>query len=80
MSEFKISNDDDIVKSDEGLVFNPYNSNNVEITLNQVQSILSMYGISAKISNMNLYKRAFIHKSYILEGVERPFLSIFKNS
>ena len=64
MSEFKISNDDDIVKSDEGLVFNPYNSNNVEITLNQVQSILTKYGISAKVSNMNLYKRSFIHKSY----------------
>ena len=64
MSEFKISNDDDIVKSDEGLVFNPYNSNNVEITLNQVQSILTRYGISAKVSNLNLYKRSFIHKSY----------------
>jgi len=64
MTEFKISNDDDIVKSDEGLVFNPYNSTNIEITLNQVQSILTRYGISAKISNMNLYKRAFIHKSY----------------
>ena len=64
MSEFKISHDDDIIKSDEGLVFNPYNSNNVEITLNQVQSILTRYGISAKVSNLNLYKRSFIHKSY----------------
>ena len=64
MSEFKISNDDDIVKSDEGLVFNPYNPNNTEITLNQVQSILAKYGISAKIDNLNLYKRSFIHKSY----------------
>ena len=26
MSEFKISHDDDIVKSDEGLVFNPVQS------------------------------------------------------
>ena len=64
MTEFKISHDDDIVKSDEGLIFNPYNSNNVEITLSQVQSILTKYGISAKVSNLNLYKRAFVHKSY----------------
>ena len=45
MTEFKISHDDDIIKSDEGLVFNPYNPNNIEITLNQVQSILTKYGI-----------------------------------
>jgi ribonuclease III len=64
MSEFKISHDDDIIKSDEGLVFNPYNSNNVEITLNQVQSILTKYGVPGKVHNMSLYKRAFVHKSY----------------
>ncbi len=64
MSEFKISHDDDIIKSEEGLVFNPYNSNNVEITLNQVQSILTKYGVPGKVHNMSLYKRAFVHKSY----------------
>jgi dsRNA-specific ribonuclease len=64
MSEFKIAHDDDIIKSDDGLIFNPYNPNNVEITLNQVQSILTKYGISTKITNLNLFKRAFIHKSY----------------
>ena len=64
MSEFKISHDDDIIKSDEGLVFNPYNSNNVEITLNQVQSILTKYGVPGNVHNMSLYKRAFVHKSY----------------
>ena len=64
MSEFKISHDDDIIKSDEGLVFNPYNSNNVEITLSQVQSILTKYGVPGKVHNLSLYKRAFVHKSY----------------
>ena len=64
MTEFKISHDDDIIKSDEGLVFNPYNPNNVEITLSQVQSILTKYGIPGKVSNLSLYKRAFVHKSY----------------
>lgn len=64
MTEFKISNDDDIIKSEEGLIFNPYNNNNVEITLSQVQSILTKYGIPGKVHNLNLYKRAFVHKSY----------------
>jgi dsRNA-specific ribonuclease len=64
MSDFKISHDDDIIRSDEGLVFNPYNSNNVEITLNQVQSILTKYGVRGPVHNMALYKRAFVHRSY----------------
>tara|TARA_A100001015_G_scaffold203481_2_gene227355 strand:+ start:372 stop:1370 length:999 start_codon:yes stop_codon:yes gene_type:complete len=71
MTEFKIANDDDIIKSDEGLIFNPYNSNNHEITLNDVQCILSKYGIPfPKIDNIQLYKRAFIHRSY----TKRPHL------
>ena len=54
----------DIVKVDEELIFNPYNPNNKEITLNEVQSILTSYGITAKINNLELYKRAFVHASY----------------
>lgn len=64
MNELKISNDDDIVKTDEGLIFNPYNSNNVEITLSQVQYILTKYGVKGPVHNMALYKRAFVHRSY----------------
>jgi len=64
MSEFKISNDDDIIKSEDGLIFNPYNSNNTKITLNQVQSILTRYGVPSKVHNIALYERSFVHKSY----------------
>lgn len=64
MAELKLLHDDDIIKSDEGLIFNPYNPNNVEITLNDVQSILTKYGIPPTVHNLNLYKRAFVHKSY----------------
>lgn len=64
MTEFKISHDDDLIKTDDGLVFNPYNSNNVEITLSQVQSILTKYGVPGKVHNMALYNRAFVHRSY----------------
>ena len=59
-----ITNDDDVIQEDDNLVFDPYNPNNIEITLNDVQSILNKYGITAKIHNIDLYKRAFIHKSY----------------
>ena len=56
--------DDDIIKSDEGLIFNPYNPLNSEIRLSDVQSILSRYGLPPKVYNMELYRRAFIHRSY----------------
>lgn len=59
-----ILNDEDIIRSEEGLIFNPYNPLNVEITLNDVQRILTKYGIPPIIYNMKLYKRAFVHRSY----------------
>jgi dsRNA-specific ribonuclease len=56
--------DDDIIKSEDGLVFNPYNLLNVEITLSDVQFILTKYGIPPIVNNLALYKRAFVHRSY----------------
>jgi dsRNA-specific ribonuclease len=47
------------------VVFSPYNSNNIEITEEDVISILTEYGLPGRVTNMNLYKRAFIHRSYI---------------
>ena len=64
MDETKIAHDDDIIKSDDGLIFNPYNPLNKEITLNEVQSILTKYGVPPIVNNLDLYKRAFVHKSY----------------
>ena len=63
-------NDPDIQPSVDGLIFNPYNSLNVEITLSEVQYILKNYGVHYNIDNINLYNRAFIHRSY----VKRPAL------
>ena len=62
--------DPDIQQSPEGLIFNPFNPLNIEITLNDVQSILKNYGVKYNIDNINLYMRAFIHRSY----VKRPAL------
>ena len=64
MTDKQISHDDDILKTDEGLVFNPYNPLNTEITLNEVQCILTKYGVPSVINNIALYKRAFVHRSY----------------
>jgi dsRNA-specific ribonuclease len=57
--------DDDIQRTEDGLVFNPYNSENIEITLNDVQCILTKYGLPPLVYNMDLYKRAFVHRSYV---------------
>jgi len=57
--------DDDVVRGEDGLIFNPYNPSNIEITLSEVQSILLKYGLPTdKIVNMELFKRAFVHRSY----------------
>ena len=64
MTDFKINHDDDIVRTEDGLIFNPYNPLNVKITLSEVQSILSKYGLPATVDNVALYERAFVHRSY----------------
>ena len=59
-----ILQDGDVTKCGEQLIFNPFNNENCEITLNDVQSILKRYGITAPVHNIELYKRAFVHSSY----------------
>jgi len=56
-----VSHDDDI---DENLIFNPFNPLNKQISLSDVQTILTRYGVPGKINNLTLYQRAFIHRSY----------------
>ena len=65
-----IYNEEDIYvkKNDNGTetyVFDPFNPVNKEITKYEVEDILSKYGIQLPIKNFNLYKRAFIHRSYL---------------
>ena len=59
-----ILQDGDVTKCGDSLIFNPFNPENNEITLNDVQSILKRYGVNSPIHNLELYKRAFIHSSY----------------
>ena len=75
-TEKAIKQDGDITQEDEELIFDPYNSNNTEITENEVCAILKSYGVPDKVHNINLYKRAFIHKSYC----KRPQLENIMNN
>ena len=50
--------------SDEELIFNPYNLNNVEVTRHDIETILKKYGLPPRITNFELWRRAFIHRSY----------------
>jgi ribonuclease-3 len=74
-------NDDDIriEKNAEGrdiYIFDPYNSLNKEITQQEVEDILSKYGLKLPITNFHLYRRAFVHRSYI----KRPALENAQNN
>ena len=59
-----LKNDNDILSTNEGLIFNPYNNKNQEITENDIINILNRFGIYSKPFNIKLYQRAFIHRSY----------------
>jgi dsRNA-specific ribonuclease len=67
----------DPASNEETLVFDPFNPVNKEITEPEVRQLLTRFGIpeSAPIQNMALYRRAFVHKSYVrrpdLENLER---------
>jgi len=49
----------------ETYVFDPYNNANKEITPVHVAEILRKYGVQLITHNFTLYKRAFVHRSYI---------------
>jgi len=57
-------------------IFDPYNSLNKQIEESDIRRILQKYGIHAPIHNIQLYKRAFIHRSYI----KRPHLENTQNN
>ena len=69
-------NDDDIERCDGQLIFNPYNNLNIEIKESDIKSLLNRYGLPCRINNMELYKRAFVHRSYI----KRPEMENMKNN
>jgi len=69
--ERNIVHDDDVVREDGALVFDPYNPNNKDITAEEVKRLLVQYDLPPRIENIVLWQRAFIHSSY----TKRPALS-----
>ena len=68
-----------IEKNQQGIetyIFDPYNPLNKSISKEEVTQILQKYGINVSVHNMNLYKRAFIHRSYI----KRPTIENVQNN
>ena len=60
-----IYNDDDIIRVDgDRYIFNPYNTENIEVSLVDVEGILTRYGVPSQVHNFELYRRAFVHRSY----------------
>jgi dsRNA-specific ribonuclease len=56
--------DGDIVKTEEGLIFNPYNQLNIKVSRSDIETILKTYNIPPFTHNIELYQRAFVHVSY----------------
>ena len=46
-------------------VFNPWNTRNIEIRPTNIVHILAQYGWKGRIRNLELFKRACCHKSYV---------------
>tara|TARA_B110001450_G_scaffold102609_1_gene97138 strand:+ start:162 stop:1211 length:1050 start_codon:yes stop_codon:yes gene_type:complete len=59
-----MQNDGDIKTTNSELIFDPYNHLNTEVSLKFLSDILKKYGVPDTVHNINLYKRAFVHKSY----------------
>ena len=67
-------------EGDGKIKINPYNINNKLITEEQILQILNNNGVDLKINNLELYRKAFAHKSYCkkknndndVEIAERP--------
>ena len=49
----------------ETYVFDPYNPLNKLITKDEIQNVMKKYNVPFEQHNLELYKRAFIHRSYI---------------
>ena len=60
----------------ETLIYDPYNPVNRMITKTEIETLLQNYGINVPINHFELYKRAFIHRSY----TKSPLLPVISGS
>jgi dsRNA-specific ribonuclease len=82
MNTFITQHGDDDIRIEKNLngseiyIFDPYNPLNKIISIEEIQQLLQNYGINVPINNHILYKRAFIHRSYI----KRPDIENIQNN
>lgn len=55
----------DIETFENNIIYNPYNETNREIDLLQTKKILNQYNVYYTIQNIDLFRQAFIHRSYV---------------
>jgi dsRNA-specific ribonuclease len=55
-------------ESDISVLYDPFNPSNNEITLKDIQCILKTHGLPSNVFNIALYKRAFVHSSYVIKS------------
>ena len=60
--------------SDSEIIYNVHNKNNKLVTKSFINKILSNFGIKKKVRNLDIWRRAFIHKSYCVHRKK-----VFKN-
>ena len=59
------------METQEIVKLNPYNLNNKLITKDEVINILTKFGINEEITDLSIFQRAFIHKSYIKKKIKK---------
>ena len=56
---------------------NPYNNKNIEITEADINILLESHQVYYKIKNMDLFRRSFVHRSYIFQNdikqLQKPY-------
>ena len=53
------------IENNEEMIYNPYNERNKNITFQGVKKILNTFNVYYDIKNIELFQRAFVHKSYV---------------
>ena len=56
---------------------NPYNNKNIDITEADINILLETHQVYYKIKNIDLFRRSFVHRSYMIQNdikqVQKPY-------
>lgn len=63
-----IDNDKEEINIEEKIIHDPYNPENRIIQKVDIEEILKRYGINEPINNIEIYRRAFVHESYVKDS------------